>query len=250
MQGCGEAAADGNAEKKAEGGNPAVSGQYLIGPDGTINLRQFGCVRVSGMTVAEAGTAVAKQLKQHLDSPEVAVEVVAYNSKVYYIITQGAGLGDNVRRLPVTGKETVLNAISQINGLSQVSSKNITIVRPTPAGKTTRLPIDWDGIAQRGKTATNYQIYPGDRVYIAEDRLLTMTNEMSKKTSPVERLMGIVGLVTSTVNSIDAAPSAEEALKTLAQRGYLTNDEQLKQVILDAIRHRAAKDKAASGKKQ
>ena len=236
-------------EKKAEGGNTSVGGQYLIGPDGTINLRQFGRVGVSGMTVAEAQAAVAKQLKPHLDSPAVAVEVVAYNSKVYYIITQGAGLGDNVRRLPITGKETVLDAISCINGLSQVSSKNIAIVRPTPAGKTIRLPIDWDGIAQRGETATNYQIYPGDRVCIAEDRLVTMSNEMSKRTAPVERLMGIVGLVTNTVNCIDAAPSADEALKTLAQRGYLTSDEQLKQVILDAIRQRAAKDRAASGKK-
>ena len=59
------------------------------------------------------------------------MDVVAYNSKVYYIITQGAGLGDSVRRLPVTGNETVLDAISQIGGLSQVSSKNIWIARPS-----------------------------------------------------------------------------------------------------------------------
>ena len=72
-------------------------------------------------------------LPRILDSPELSVDVVAYNSKVYYIITQGAGLGDNVRRLPVTGNETVLDAISQINGLSQVSSKNIWIARPSAA---------------------------------------------------------------------------------------------------------------------
>ena len=230
-------------------GAQPVTGQYLIGPDGTVNLRAYGRVCLTGKTIAEARSAIEKQLATYLKSPELSLDVVAYNSKVYYVITQGAGLGDTVRRLPSTGKETVLDAISQINGLSQISSKNITLVRPMSAGKTIRLPIDWDGIAQRGETATNYQIYPGDRVCIAEDPLVTMTNEMTKKTSPVERLMGIVGLVTNTVNCIDAAANADEALKTLAQRGYLTNDEQLKQVILDAIRHRAAKDKAAGGKK-
>ena len=96
-----------------------VTGQYLVGPDGTINLRHYGMVPMSGKTVAEARIAIQNHLKQFLDSPEVSVNVVAYNSKVYYIITQGAGLGDNVRRLPITGNETVLDAISQINGLSK-----------------------------------------------------------------------------------------------------------------------------------
>mgnify|MGYP000105678810 CR=1 FL=1 len=30
-------------------------------------------------------------------------DVVGYNSKVFYVITDGAGMGDNVRRLPITG---------------------------------------------------------------------------------------------------------------------------------------------------
>ena len=76
--------------------------------------------------------------------------MVAYNSKVYYVITQGAGLGDNVRRLPITGNETVLDAISQVNGLSQVSSKKIWIARPAPHdfGCQQILPIEWDAITQ------------------------------------------------------------------------------------------------------
>ena len=127
--------------------------------------------------------------------------MVAYNSKVYYVITQGAGLGDNVRRLPITGNETVLDAISQVNGLSQVSSKKIWIARPAPHnfGCQQILPIEWDAITQGAQTATNYQLLPGDRLYVAEDELMTFTNVMAKVTAPIERIAGIIALGNSTI---------------------------------------------------
>ncbi len=145
-----------------------VSGQYLVGPDGTINLRKYGVVVISGKTIADARIAIQNHLKQYLDSPDLSLDVVATNSKVYYVITQEGSSGEKVRRLPVTGNETVLDEISQINGLSFASSKKIWIARPAshlPGGQQI-LPIDWDAIAQGAQTATNYQLLPGDRLYI------------------------------------------------------------------------------------
>ena len=49
------------------------------------------------------------------------------------IITTFAGNGEQVVRLPITGNETVLDGISQIGGLSAVSSKKVWIARPAPA---------------------------------------------------------------------------------------------------------------------
>ena len=186
---------------RVSGAQP-VSGQYLVGPDGTINLRQYGVVHVAGLTVTEARIATQNHLKQFLDSPELSIDVVAYNSRVYYVITQGAGLGDSIRRLPITGNETVLDALSQIGGLSQVSSTKIWIARPAPHnfGCQQILPVEWDAITQGAQTATNYQILPGDRVYVAEDELITFTNVVSKVTAPVERMLGIASLGTSTIH--------------------------------------------------
>lgn len=158
-----------------------------------------------GKTVEEAAAAIRKQLSKHLASPEVSVDVVAYNSKVYYIITEGAGLGDNIRRVPITGKETVLDALGVINGLSQVSSTRMWIARPSAAKPTlgTILPVDYAGITQRGATATNYQIMPGDRLFIAQDRTVAVNNWLSKKTAPVERVLGLISLGAATVESIE-----------------------------------------------
>jgi len=183
-----------------------VTGTYLVGPDGTINLRRYGTVRVAGMTLVEAKLAIERHLDQYLDSPEVSLDVSGYNSKVYYIITQGAGQGDNVVRVPITGSETVLDAISQVRGLSQLSSTDIWIARPAPAqfGCEQILPVDWDAITRGGMTATNYQVLPGDRVYIAEDEAMAWTNFIGKVTGPLERVIGLAGLGASTVRNFQS----------------------------------------------
>ena len=185
---------------RVSGAQP-VTGQYLVGPDGTINLRQYGMVHVAGKTVTEARVALQKHLSQFLDSPELSLEVVAYNSKVYYVITQGAGVGDNVRRLPVTGNETVLDAIANINGLSQLSSTRIWIARPAPDqfGCQQILPINWEAITQGAETKTNYQVLPGDRIFIAQDQMTFFNNAMAKWTAPLEKAAGLAGLGVSTI---------------------------------------------------
>ena len=183
------------------GGTQQISGIYLVAPDGTINMKQYGAVPVAGKTMLEARLAIQRQLSQFFDSPEVAVDMAGYNSKVYYIITEGAGMGDNVVRVPVTGNETLLDAISQVGGLSQLSSKKIHIARPAPgnSGCEQILPVDWVAISRGGVTSTNYQLFPGDRVFITEEPIVASTNFLARLTAPVERLFGITGLGISTV---------------------------------------------------
>src|SRR5262249_33101479 len=63
---------------------------------------------------------------------ELTLDVAAYNSKYYYVITDGAGYGEQVIRFPYTGNETVLDAVSQIQGLPAVSSKKrVWVARAT-----------------------------------------------------------------------------------------------------------------------
>jgi polysaccharide biosynthesis/export protein len=186
---------------RASGLQP-ITGPYLVGPDGTVNLRQYGSVHLAGKTLSEAKLTIEKHLTAFLDAPEVSVDVASYNSKVYYIITEGgAGQGDNVVRLPITGNETVLDAISRIQGLSQLSSKDIWIARPAPGGYGCEqmLPVNWDAITRGASTATNYQILPGDRVFIAEDKVFALYAVVDKLIRPIERVLGIGSLTSSTV---------------------------------------------------
>jgi polysaccharide export outer membrane protein len=185
-------------------GAQAVTGQHLVAMDGRVNLGTYGSVYVAGMTLEEARAAIELQLSEKLEEPEVFVDVLAYNSKVYYVITQGAGLGDDVTRLPVTGNETVIDAVAALGGISQVSSTKMWIARPAPNGNACEqiLPVSWNDIAQGASTATNYQLMPGDRLFIAQDRMTNFNTVVGKILNPFERIMGFVSLGASTGNRI------------------------------------------------
>ncbi len=185
-----------------------VAGEHLIGLDGHINLGIYGAVYVAGMTVDEVRLAIEKKLSEFLDQPKVSVDVLIYNSKFFYIITEGAGFGDNVVRIPVTGNETVLDAIAQIGGMQQISSKKIWISRPAPknSGCDQVLPVDWQGITQGAATATNYQLLPGDRIFIAEDRLIAANSVINKIITPVERVFGFTLLGSQTIQFLQRFP--------------------------------------------
>jgi len=189
-------------------GQQQIAGEHLVGPDGTINLGTYGSVYVTGLTLEQAKEAIEKHLARHLDAPLVSVDVFSYNSKVYYVITEGAGYGDNVVRFPVTGNETVLDAVSQINGLSRLSSKDIWIARPAPSGVGCDqvLPVDIESIMKGGATATNYQLLPGDRVFIAQDQWVAFDSVIGKITAPFERMFGFALLGSSAVQQINRFP--------------------------------------------
>lgn len=188
----------------ASAGAQAITGQHLVAMDGRVNLGTYGSVYVAGMTLEEARAAIELKLTEKLDDPEVFVDVLAYNSKVYYIITQGAGLGDDVTRQPITGNETVIDAVAALGGISQVSSTRMWIARPAPNGVGCEqiLPIEWNDIAQGASTATNYQLMPGDRLFIAQDRLTNFNTVVNKLLNPFERIFGFVSLGTSMANRI------------------------------------------------
>lgn len=180
-----------------------IAGQHLVGPDGTITLGIYGSVPVVGLTLAEAKKMIELHLQQYLEDPQIALDVFAYNSKVYYIITEGAGLGDGVTRLPITGNETVLDAIANINGLTQVSSKRIWIARPVPhTGEVQVLPVEWQSVTALGEANTNYQILPGDRIFVAEDKLVAFDTNLAKVLAPMERAMGFTLLTVGTATRL------------------------------------------------
>lgn len=138
---------------------------YLVRPDGTINLGAYGSVTVSGLTAIQARTAISKHLAGFAKKKwtvEVRVEVNEYNSKRYYVVRSGKD-GDIVTRLPFVGNETVLDVVSQIDGFSALGAKvRVEILRD---GKT--LEVDWRAITLKGRMATNYEIKPGDLVRVS-----------------------------------------------------------------------------------
>ena len=186
-----------------------IRGPHLVRGDGTVGLGVYGTVSVIGLTTAQAKQALDAHLGQFFLEPDVSVDVVGYNSKVYFIVFDFGGAGQQVTRLPLTGTETVLDAISQTSGLPTVADgTNMWVSRAQPAGcPPLVLPIDWSGVVELGDTRTNYQLMAGDRVFVRAHPLVKADVRLARLLSPVERLLGVVLLGSSTVNSVRTNPN-------------------------------------------
>ena len=103
----------------------------------------------------------------------------------------------------------MLDGIAQIGGLGQFSSTKLWVARPSPhgTGYDQILPVNWNDITQGGSTTTNYQLLPGDRLYVAEDKLQLLNNVVVKVVSPFERVFGYTLLGIQTVQIANRLPN-------------------------------------------
>ncbi len=167
------------AKKDAETGTftrlpvQSISGQFHVRVDGTVGLGFWGQAAVSGLTLDQASAAIRNRLLKTrpteltAENLVVHVDILVANSKKYYVISDGDDHGEQVFPFPCTGNETVTDAIDNIR-LPDVASKKIWVARRSQQqGRPWEiLPVDWAAITQHGVTGTNYQLLPGDRLYV------------------------------------------------------------------------------------
>jgi RNA polymerase sigma factor (sigma-70 family) len=223
-----------------------ISGERLVRPDGTISLGFYGDVTVAGLTIAEVKEKIVQHLRSQLNddllglvefdedgkptpieprkSNKVFVDVTAFNSKNYYVQGDVAAPG----KLPITGNETVLDAINYAGGFIPLAApQNIRLVRPPRPGsdRPQVLKVDYNAIVNEGDPTTNYQLLPGDRLIVprdpkAEARLATSggapapvrtdVRGLEKRLEHVERKLDQVIELLGGTHAPPASPRREE----------------------------------------
>ena len=166
---------------------PRMPADQTILPDGTIDLGIYGRPNVAGMTLEQIEAVVREAvytLEPHLfDVPEdldaeearelrarivkgpINVRLIGNDSKVYYVLGEVTAPGS----YPLEGHETVLDAVLAAGGLSDRADRcEIIVSRPTPPLECrVVMRVCYNRLVQLGDTTTNYQILPGDRIYVA-----------------------------------------------------------------------------------
>ena len=211
-----------------------ISGERLVRPDGTITLGFYGDVYVSGLTLKEIKEKIVIHLRTFItdeslglvaekdefggvssdnskprepirvkpaDSDRVSVDVASYNSQVYYVL----GDVNSPGRLPMTGNDTVLDALQYAGGLDpSAATNNIRLVRPAPPGssKPQLLPVNIAAIMQDGDTTTNYQLMPGDRLYVYRDPIVRTTIFINRLAAPFNTVVNSILTYSFTVRSV------------------------------------------------
>jgi polysaccharide export outer membrane protein len=190
-----------------------ISGERLVRPDGKITLGFYGEVYVAGLTISEIKEKIVLHLRKVIpdevlglieqdeegnfinvepkDSNRVFVDVTAYNSKNYYVQGDVAAPG----KLPITGNETVLDAINYAGGLIPTAApQNIRLVRPAPAGACCEqtLPVNLAAIISGGDPTTNYQLMPGDRLVVYRDPIVRTTIFIDRLAAPFQTVLNSI----------------------------------------------------------
>src|SRR5262249_38751295 len=120
----------------------------------------------SGHTVEQIQALVqATVAAQVPNTGFISVRLVTRQSKVYYVLGEVNAPG----AYPLQGRETVLDGILTAGGLTErASRRNIILSRPqAPNCGRIVLPICLREIVQLGDTTTNYQLAPGDRIFVS-----------------------------------------------------------------------------------
>lgn len=145
--------------------------ESIVGHDGQIDLGFAGRVYVAGLTLEMAESVVSQHVTEYVkkqglkmtDPIEAHIRVDESKSKYYYVL----GKGVTQSRIPITGRETVLDAVMAAQIKSNALLEKIYVVRPHPEGLPDQvLAVNWLAIRDRGETTTNYQLFPGDRLVI------------------------------------------------------------------------------------
>ncbi len=142
-----------------------LPGDQTVQPDGHVSLGKYGRIMVAGQTINEIQTNIQSAISAvEKDAGPISVRWISWESKVFYVLGEVNSPG----AYPLKGNETVLDAIIAAGNLTSSANRNrIILSRPTgPDDCRVVLPICYRHIVQLGDTSTNYQLQPGDRIYV------------------------------------------------------------------------------------
>jgi polysaccharide export outer membrane protein len=133
-----------------------------VRPDGKINYPLIGEIEAKGLTLGEIEERINKQLKQHIQDPQVTVILEATHS--FRIFVLGEVMQPGV--FDLKGPVTVIQALAMARGLTTFASRNkIFIVNPGRTGEQ-RIPFNYTKFVQGEDNNQNVMLRPGDTVIV------------------------------------------------------------------------------------
>jgi protein involved in polysaccharide export with SLBB domain len=162
----------------------AISGDYIIDPDGNITLHYVGEVHLAGLSPGEAIDLLEEKFSEYYLSPDINIRVVQIASRRIVILGEVYRVG--VYDIPTD--ETALSALAIAGGpRGSALLWNVKIIRgglDDPQVLTCNL----DKAMKQGDYAENIQLMPGDIIYVPRT-LLARANDVIAKIAPT---MGLI----------------------------------------------------------
>jgi len=167
---------------------PELSRTYRVSPTGQVTLPLLSHpLNVAGLTLNQFAELTTQELKAPglISDPRVTVNVK--ESRTHSVTISGAVKKPQIYF--VFGRTTLLDVISQAEGLSDDASSVANISRGEIAKRMLQTPgqpvpdvstIDLEALLHTGDTSLNIDIYPGDRVTVAPAGIVYVVGAVNK----------------------------------------------------------------------
>ncbi|MFA5145964.1 MAG: polysaccharide biosynthesis/export family protein [Candidatus Omnitrophota bacterium] len=164
--------------------HPEFSGQYTVTAEGKIEYKFVGDIVVDGLTKAQLQERLSAILSEYVIEPEVNVQIMAYLSKVFYVVGEVNKPGKfYMKGNTVTVREALVQA-----GLpnTAASTRKCRLISPSSKGKGTTRYINVYELLYAGDLKENIEMQPGDVLYIPS----TVIAKIIRVISPVTNFAG------------------------------------------------------------
>ena len=147
-------------------GNPELSVQVPVRPDGMISFPLVGDVKASGISPRELKKVLENELSKFVKTPTVSVMVTAVNSFKVYIIGDGAMSASPATSGVITLKRntSLMQLLAQLGSLKGADLNSAYILRD---GK--RLGNDFFKLIVKGDVSQDIQLMPNDTLFIPDN---------------------------------------------------------------------------------
>ena len=143
-----------------------MSRKARVNANGTISMPLIGAVKVGGMTLIEAQSAIETKLGKFLVSPQVSLFIEEYGNKTIFVMGEVQKPGSYP--IPTESRMTVLEAISTAGGFTPIAAQDRARVLRNVNGQSVTYTIDTKEITQQGQKEKDMVLEPNDIIYVPQ----------------------------------------------------------------------------------
>lgn len=148
-------------------GNPELSSDVTVRPDGLITTPLVEDVRASGMTPTLLARELEKKLSLYVKSPKVTVTVTHFVGR-YKEQVRVVGQAAKPQSIPYRENMSVLDVVIAAGGLTEFAAGNRATLVRVENGNKTSIKVRLDDLIRDGDISANVDIKPGDVLIIPE----------------------------------------------------------------------------------
>jgi polysaccharide export outer membrane protein len=148
-------------------GNPDLSGEFTVRPDGRLTTPLVEDVVASGRTPSQLARVMEQKLSRYIKNPVVTVTVTGFVGRHDEQIRI---VGEVTTPLTIPYREniTVLDVVIAAGGLTEFAAGNRATIARTINSKRQKISVRLKDLVTDGDLSANIRMYPGDVLFVPE----------------------------------------------------------------------------------